>query len=234
MLSSIRIQHDRLVSTYPRDSGAMEAARTLTSIEQGLERLSDILRQTRLIVEDPQALHRSFSTRDLIEKVRSRWPARSFSFKDAIEVRPDALNLGRIDSSELFVLNALANLAENADRYKKNRIAVVVEPDFGTGELVFRFENDAEPLPPSVFVLSHGREKIFDLGYTTRGTGVGTALVWHTARILGHRVRFRNSKEGVVFEYRIPVFSQDRLLPAPLRYLPNRAPVRTHPAERAA
>jgi signal transduction histidine kinase len=211
-LSVIRMFGETLEMDRVRDEAARrEYYRVITRESERLSRLIDnVLDFSR--IEGGRRRYERLPTaveplvRDVIEAFA--YPLTRQGFKVEVHVAPD---LPEVPLDAEAIVQALANLVDNAIKYSAERKTLRVEAALADGELALSVADEGIGIAKD----EHRRifEKFYRVGHSEtqgrRGSGVGLALVRHVAEAHGGRVIVESVPgEGSRFTIRIPVMKE--------------------------
>jgi signal transduction histidine kinase len=127
-----------------------------------------------------------------------------------VELVVDIRDKGTARFDEGKMLRVVHNLARNAAEAMADRggkFTIVVKKDKKTKELVVTFADTGPGIPRE---LEHRLFQSFATSGKKGGTGLGLAIVKKIAEEHGGSIRVHSSREGAVFELRIPLAPEER------------------------
>lgn len=106
----------------------------------------------------------------------------------------------RVDGEERFLMRALDNILRNAVKFSGNDSRVTVNLKKQGNETLVLIDDEGPGIP------SENLDKIFQLGFTTSGSGRGLYMAKRIALAHGGRIEAANKQDkGALFVFRIPI-----------------------------
>ncbi|MET9272067.1 HAMP domain-containing sensor histidine kinase [Kribbella sp. NPDC003557] len=199
-VASIR-QHAEVALAHPDRTTLGALAGTVLAEDLRMQRLIDDL--LVLAKADERNIRLPMASIDLDDLVFDE--ARRLRDRTDLLIGTSAVSAGRVSGDEASLRRLVANLAENAARYARGRIAFgLVEAD---GLVVLSVSDDGPGIPPAE------RDRVFerfvrvgeDRSRADGGSGLGLAIVAQVARTHGGNVQVaRSLLGGATLEVRLP------------------------------
>ncbi len=206
----LKVKITGLLKEQKNITNNLKIRKTLELVLKGNATLSKQFSMTIKCVEKSDSLVNVLIVKDLIDAVLKNFEI--FNVNPDLFIEVDSAIVSLKDSilgNQILLINVLENFFNNAMQHKKEKINMNFFLDSSANEVVFQFNNDADPIEDYALEKINNRERIFYLNYSTKGMGLGTTLSWYVAKMFGHSVKVYNTDKGVSFEYRVPVLRRE-------------------------
>jgi heavy metal sensor kinase len=178
----------------PRTREELEGA--LRSASEEVDRLARLAEDLLLLTSTDEGrlpLRPSrFAARELLDGVARRFAARAAAAGRTIEVGQAAE--GEMEGDRLRLEQALGNLIDNALRHGSGQVRLDAASE--NVRVVLRVSDEGEGFPPAFLAHAFERFSRVDAARTTRGAGLGLAIVDAVARAHGGEALARNRPAG--------------------------------------